>query len=311
MRHQQPTDEVLELAAGYALGTLDPEQAASFESHLAEGCGVCDREVRAFAAVAGHLGYAALAGSPRAEVRDRLLARIQVQPSAEAAQPGWTIVRSTEGEWQGAGLEGLFIKRLFLDEAGQRQILLGRMAAGVRYPSHRHVGTEQLYVLDGDITVEGRVLRTGDFCGAIGGTIHDSSFSTGGCTFLLEHSTQDEVLEGSRPGSPQEGIYIITSAERAWQPSPAEGVDIKRIFSDVARETVTGLVRVRPGTGGPGHLPVAGPQYYVLEGSAYLAGYVLQAGDYFRATAPTGPASLHTESGCTLLLISSPAELLA
>jgi len=311
MKHQHPTDEVLELAAGYALGTLDPEQAASFESHLAEGCGVCDREVRTFAAVAGHLGYAALAEAPRAEVRNRLLARIQVLPRGEAVQPGWTIVRSAEGEWQGAGIEGLFVKPLFLDAAGQMQTLLGRMAAGVRYPSHRHVGTEQLYVLEGEITVEGRVLRAGDFCGAISETVHDRSFSTGGCTILLEHSTQDEVLDGSKPRPPQEGIFIITSAERAWQPGPLEGVEIKRIFSDPARDAVTGLVRMRAGAKLPSRWYGTGEQLYILEGSANVMGHVLHAGDYCRAGAETSPEGTYTKGGCTLLLISSPAELLA
>jgi len=309
VKHQRPTDKVLELAALYALGILDPEDAASFESHLAEGCGVCDSEVTAFAAVAGHLGYATLAEAPRAEVRNRLLARIQVQLGAEAAQSEWTVVGSTEGEWEAAGLEGLFIKQLFVDPVEQRQTILGRMTAGVHYPSHRHAGTEELYVLDGDLTVGGEALQAGDYCAATAGSIHTGVSTVGGCAFLLTASVRDEFVEMSGAAGTQTGAIIIRSTDGAWRDGPIEGVAIKRLFSEPARDTVTGLVRVRAGTRCPGHLPVAGEQYYFLKGSAHLAGHVLEAGDYCRATAPITPASLYTEGGCMFLMLSAPAEL--
>jgi anti-sigma-K factor RskA len=37
-----------ELAAGYALGALDPADAAAFERHLAERCAVCEEALRAY-----------------------------------------------------------------------------------------------------------------------------------------------------------------------------------------------------------------------------------------------------------------------
>ena len=309
MRHTQPTGEQLELAAGYALDVLDPEQAASFESHLAEGCGVCEREVKAFAEATGYLSYATAAEAPRPEVRTRLLARIRSEAAVAAGQAAWTVVGSIAGEWEAAGLEGLRIKRLFVDPVEQRQTILGRMAAGVHYPSHRHAGTEELYVLDGDLTMGGEALHAGDYCAATAGSIHSEVSTIGGCVFLLSASERDEVVEESGPAGPQTGVTIIRSTDGAWREGSNEGVAIKRLFSEPAQGNVTGLVRVRGGTRCPGHLPVAGEQFYTLEGSAHLAGHLLEAGDYMRATAPVTPASLYTEDGCMFLMLSAPPEL--
>lgn len=134
MRHQQATDEVLELAALYALGALDPQQAAAFEAHLAEGCRTCTEEVKSFAAVTGQLGHAASPERPAPEVRRRLFARLR----AGAAEPAWTVVRSTEGEWETGNAPAMRIKRLFQDSLTNRFTALVRMEHGARYPNHEH-----------------------------------------------------------------------------------------------------------------------------------------------------------------------------
>jgi anti-sigma factor ChrR (cupin superfamily) len=214
MRHPRSTDETLELATLYTLGALPPEPAAAFEAHLAEGCPACEGEVKAFAVVVGQLGHIVTPQRPRAEVRSRLLARLRSdagpdaqrgersEATASPAHPDWTIVRATEGVWEPWGMAGLLVKRLFRDPTAQRFTALVRMAAGARYPSHRHTDTEELYLLEGDLAVGGQSLRAGDYCAATAGTVHGSSYSEQGCRFLLMASERDEVIEGERTAAP-------------------------------------------------------------------------------------------------------------
>ena len=61
-----------ELAAPYALGALDPEERARFETHLAV-CAVCRAEVRSLKEVAVLLAESAPAATPPAALRERVL----------------------------------------------------------------------------------------------------------------------------------------------------------------------------------------------------------------------------------------------
>ena len=59
-------------AAGYVLGSLDPEDRRAFESHLA-GCAECAQEVASLRPVVGALATVVPQVTPRAELRDRIL----------------------------------------------------------------------------------------------------------------------------------------------------------------------------------------------------------------------------------------------
>ncbi len=322
MQHLMPTDEVLEVAALYALGALGPEEAAAFEGHLGEGCRACEEEVKAFAAIIEHLGYAAPPQSPRPEVLDRLIARVRSdaagaptaekrsEAGAEPTHPDSTIIRSTEGEWQAGHIEGLLVKRLFLDPDGQRFTALARLKAGVHYPSHRHADTEELYLLEGDLTVEDQALRAGDFCAATAGSVHRSTYTRGGCAFFVIASERDEIAETGAVGDPETGLVFVRATDGAWQKSPVEGVAIKPIFSDPVRGTITSLVRMRPGARLSVHRHLATQQLYMLEGAASIAGHVLKAGDYYRGAARTLQAFESAGEGCSFLRVCSREEML-
>jgi anti-sigma-K factor RskA len=59
-------------AAGYVLGSLDPEERRAFESHLA-GCAECAEEVASLRPVLGALATAVPQVTPRAELRQRVV----------------------------------------------------------------------------------------------------------------------------------------------------------------------------------------------------------------------------------------------
>jgi anti-sigma-K factor RskA len=79
--------EFEELAAGYVLGALEPDDEHAFQRHLG-GCSVCEANVRELEAVAGELAYAV----PQVDPPDTLWAGIrrQIQPEAarRVAMPG-------------------------------------------------------------------------------------------------------------------------------------------------------------------------------------------------------------------------------
>jgi anti-sigma-K factor RskA len=65
-------DELQANAAGYVLGSLDPEERRAFASHLA-GCAECSAEVASLQPVVGALATVVPQVTPRAELRDRIL----------------------------------------------------------------------------------------------------------------------------------------------------------------------------------------------------------------------------------------------
>lgn len=70
-----PHSDVKSDAAAYVLGSLDPDERAGFEAHLA-GCDECAAEVRVLRRVADALAHAVPQTTPRPELRQRVLASV-------------------------------------------------------------------------------------------------------------------------------------------------------------------------------------------------------------------------------------------
>ena len=79
-------------SAGWALGALEPDDAAAFGEHL-KSCGQCQAEVAGFAPVARSLTLAAPANEPPPDLESKILAAVQCavmtagQPRPELAKP--------------------------------------------------------------------------------------------------------------------------------------------------------------------------------------------------------------------------------
>jgi anti-sigma-K factor RskA len=83
VKHERATEEIRELAALYALGSLTQHEADSFEIHMREGCSICEAEFRRFEHIIAGIGFAVDEVAPPDYVRDLLLARIErEQPPA-------------------------------------------------------------------------------------------------------------------------------------------------------------------------------------------------------------------------------------
>lgn len=213
MKHSSPTDELRETAALYSLGALPPGEAAAFEAHVSEGCEVCRAEASAFEAVARELAHDAPAIAPARDLKALLLERLAAlretgsreEASAHHPQvwkdwqagglnPDWFTLRFNEGKWETTGYQGVSVRRLFVDRARGSVTMLVRMDPGARYPSHRHGGPEECYVLEGDLHVGEIVMRAGDYQRVEAESIHGVQWTETGCTLFIVSSLDDEMV---------------------------------------------------------------------------------------------------------------------
>jgi len=101
-----------------------------------------------------------------------------------------SVVRASEGTWKEVG-PGVTTKRLGEDsERGFRTFLL-RIEPGASWESHRHEGTEELFLVRGDWRCLGTNLHPGDYHRAGPGTEHETTTSTAGCKLIVvSHSLE-------------------------------------------------------------------------------------------------------------------------
>ena len=113
------------LASGYALDTLDGEDLAQFQAHLAEGCAACTTALREAEETLALLARAASPVIPPASVKQALLARI----AAEGPRRGEPVRRPRWFPWvAGAVAAGLlaFFTGMFV--AARYEARLGQVA---------------------------------------------------------------------------------------------------------------------------------------------------------------------------------------
>ena len=205
MKHAALTDEVVERAALYALGALTQIEAQAFEDHLADGCEVCRGELDEYHFAVEALAVATPDAEPSPALRERLLASIAgaqdgeaeaettTRPSPPDAQP-FVSMRAGEDGWEQWG-EGILYKPLFVDEASGLMTSIVRMSPGTGLPRHQHLGVEQFLILEGDCSVHGERLGPGDYHRALGGSIHETTYTEHGTTFLLVAPKEYRILE--------------------------------------------------------------------------------------------------------------------
>lgn len=152
------------------------------------------------------LAFSASVLHPRPELRQKLLASLKPQDSVQvwrewADTPPTPIhkIAAGEGAWEPIDIEGIRVKRLYVDPAGDTVSLLIQMDPGTSYPSHRHAGPEHCYVISGDLEVGGIQLKTGDYQVANTGSVHTVTSTVNGCTILIISSLKDELLHHSLP----------------------------------------------------------------------------------------------------------------
>jgi anti-sigma-K factor RskA len=85
LNHDRVTEDVRELAALYALGSLTQHEAHGFEVHIKEGCAACEAELRRFERTVAGIGFASDEVKAPQYIRDQLIARIEKEPQFSGA----------------------------------------------------------------------------------------------------------------------------------------------------------------------------------------------------------------------------------
>jgi quercetin dioxygenase-like cupin family protein len=89
--------------------------------------------------------------------------------------------------WEPTGGDGMWVKRLYEDEARGERTWLFRMDAGAHSPPHSHEDFEQVYVLEGSFYDEDRLVQAGEYCARSPGAVH-SAVSDAGALMLVVYT---------------------------------------------------------------------------------------------------------------------------
>lgn len=199
----QLTERELDLIASQALGILAEQEGETFRAHL-KTCEACRDQLRQFEQVVVTLGERLPEASLDPHFEERLLQRIrrteshpsQVWKSWPDQEPGseLAIIRGNTTTWADTPFPGIFVKRLFVDQAANRCTMLIRMEPGSSYPPHRHGGVEECYVIEGDIQVAGQEMNKGDYQMAPAESIHGTQSTKNGCLLLIHSALNDQLL---------------------------------------------------------------------------------------------------------------------
>jgi anti-sigma factor ChrR (cupin superfamily) len=207
--HATLDEEARDQAALFALDTLAGREAAAYEEHLA-ACPLCRAEVEAARSGLADLALLAPAVAPPAGLRDRLLRRARDQEPAAAAGPvqvwkawspaleesgGSAYVPGAGSSFEPTGVDGVEVRRLYVDASSDRVTMLVRMRAGASYPAHVHGGPEECYVIAGDLRVGEIHMRAGDYQRVRRGYRHGVQTTDGGCLLFIVSSLRDELHE--------------------------------------------------------------------------------------------------------------------
>lgn len=205
-RHQ---DDPVETAALYLAGALELPRRRVVEEGLRTGDHALIEALRALEGGAAALSALAAPVTPPPGLRARVLEEVaelvgsgkrqiwrnwNQSGDAEAAPDGIFTLRMDEGAWEETGVQGVQVRRLFVDRAANRMTAMFRMAPGTEYPEHHHDGHEECYVLHGDLHVgDDLVMNAGDYQRAEAGSPHDRQWTKGGCVLLVSTSLSDEM----------------------------------------------------------------------------------------------------------------------
>lgn len=187
---EQHRCERAELVPLYVLRALPSSETRLLEEHLTS-CPECSRELQSLSPVVDSFMSlpADILRAPDS-MWNRLQERIGEQTSEGSVLP--EVLAWREPEWEDVA-PGISCKLLATDTGHDRVSMLVRLAPDTAYPPHRHAGTEELILLNGELWIENRKLRPGDYNRAEPGTADKRVWSETGCICVLITSPSDVI----------------------------------------------------------------------------------------------------------------------
>ena len=126
--------------------------------------------------------------APSESLKERLAHRLGSAAASEGH--GIPIGSWIEPEWREVA-PGIWCKLLATDTERERVSMLVRLEPDTEYPPHEHAGVEELHLLDGELWIDERKLRPGDYNRAEAPSEDRRVWSETGCTCVLVTSTRD------------------------------------------------------------------------------------------------------------------------
>ncbi len=178
-------DPYRDLSEAYALEALDGDERAGFEAHLA-ACAACQGEVARQRAVLSALPQ----GLPPAPAAGGL--REQILDLADAPR---TPIDFAAYEWDEIvpGVKAHVVKE---DPARHMRAVLIWAQPGARHPLHRHLGDENILVLQGRVRDDRGIYGPGEICRSRAGSAHTEEAMPGeDCVCYVTYYGDLEPLE--------------------------------------------------------------------------------------------------------------------
>jgi anti-sigma factor ChrR (cupin superfamily) len=176
-------DHIEALALADAVGALDADERRELQALVAGLPTDAQGEVARLYDSALVLAASVEQVDPPPRVRDRVLAAVNT--------PGRYTVWAQSSEWVESGLPGIRVRVLSVDRGRGHVTMALQADPGAVYPSHRHSGPEECYVLKGSVVIDGRVLRAGDFHHADEDSHHGEITTIEGAEVLLVGAIAD------------------------------------------------------------------------------------------------------------------------
>lgn len=194
--------DLCELAPLYVLNVLDTEERGLVEDYVAQ-FPECEAQLDELRDTMATMSYSAPDVPIAKDLKARLFERIAAETGTQnhkSVMPPMMIsdlplftVRAADVRWRPHRVPGVAIAKLYKDSVKREIVCLLRAEAGVCYPSHRHASVEEIFMLEGDLVINGEVYGVGDYIRSAPGSIH-SPHTRNGCMFLIRTSLHDEIL---------------------------------------------------------------------------------------------------------------------
>ena len=120
---------------------------------------------------------------------------------------------------------------------------------------------------------------------------------------LARIRTEDAAEFDLRPG-----VHVVRSSKVPWSDSPLPGLVVKLLHHDPERRVGVRLLRIEPGASYPKHRHGGAEEIFVIEGSVFVAGTRLVAGDYCRSEPGTEEQGTFSDEGGTAIVVSSDLD---
>jgi hypothetical protein len=130
------------------------------------------------------------------QVKERLFDRLNLAPAPPLlpALLSPLVVRSNAWQWLPHPHGNAQIAILHQDPVRRELVGLLQAPANLSYPAHRHSGPEEIYMLSGDLQMDGTTYYAGDYIRSAAGSDHGPATSAQGCMFFFRSSMDDQYF---------------------------------------------------------------------------------------------------------------------